>query len=187
MWKLLGGKNHKDILNLYHPNTMAKKEFDENFILQYCNSNKFRFADKSLTDIFEQKFLKQQTLVKIKSKFIGTDKNWKETQENINTMNILTPIFTVAGLMKRKRNMITHRKGTHLISTSTLEVNNEVKKKTKILNFIREGYAGENQAMIFGHFNTPIETIFTCGSLLKKAEEFVNETKEKFPTENIER
>jgi len=159
--------------------SMAKSGFDEDFILQACNQMNLRFANLTLNQIFEQDFLRERVLEKQSNRYVGD--HWNEIQEKIRKIEVRTPVYTIAGLMRRKRNLITHRRGgSELLGTLTTEVDGEFQKKTRMLNFLRENYVSEEQGMLFGHFNTPAYTIEICKSVFDKTKEFVEEIKKTF-------
>lgn len=157
-----------------------KLGFDVKFVQSLLQGN-FKDLAMNLDEVFEQSFLRQQVLKKQESRLAYDQDQWKKIQKTINELDVQTPIFTIAGLLKKKRHTKTHRKGSELMSTVEHYEGDKLIEKTRNLNFLRENYVSEEQGMIFGHFNTPLETIETCKQMLKKTREFVKRFNEDFP------
>ncbi|WP_299290175.1 hypothetical protein [Nitrosopumilus sp.] len=154
--------------------------FDLKFIQNILSENNFEGGSMYLEEIFEQSFLQQQVIVKQQKRYVGT-KSIEELSEVVKNIRIKTPIYTIAGLMKKKRNSRTHRKGKESMMTIQHFEGEELTDKSRNLSFLRENYVNEAQGMIFGHFNTPIGTIDTCEQMLEKAKKFVNDFSQEFP------
>ena len=157
-----------------------KLGFDVNFIKEILQENNFERGDMNLDEIFEQSFLRQQIIKKQEKRYVG-EKHIEELKESIKNIKIQTPIYTIAGLMKKKRHSRTHRKGKESMMTIQHYVGEKVTDKTRNLNFLSENYVNEEQGMVFGHFNTPIGVIDTCEQMLDKAKQFVQKFSNKYP------
>jgi len=164
--------------------TKHRLGFNINFIREMLQENNFKGWDMNLDEIFEQSFLQQQVIKKQEKRYIEK-KSIEELKKSIKNIKIQTPIYTIAGLMKKKRHSRTHRKGKEMMMTLQHFVGEELTDKTRNLNFLRENYVNEEQGMIFGHFNTPIGAIDTCEQMLDKAKQFVQKFVSKYPISEI--
>lgn len=77
--------------------------FDREFVNELFSQGNFEGLNMNLDEIFQQDFLRQQVLRKQESRFVVTDERWVEIQEQIHQLDVKTPIFTIAGSLKKKR------------------------------------------------------------------------------------
>jgi len=171
---------HKLIMQ---PAVMSRQKlgFDRGFVQELFSHGNFEGLNMNLDQVFEQDFLRQKVKQKQERRFSHDQEHLQEILKSINELTVQTPIFTIAGLIKKKRHSKTHRKGSELMSTIETFQGDKLISKSRLMNFLKEDYASEEQGMIFGHFNTPLYTVETCEQMLEKAKEFVNLFSKKFP------
>ena len=164
-----------------------KLGFDISFIKGILQENNFEGGNMNLDEIFEQSFLRQQVTKKQEKRYSVDKERFEEIKESIQNITIKTPIYTIAGLMKKKRHSRTHRKGKESMMTLQHFEGEKLTDKTRNINFLRESYVNEEQGMIFSHFNTPIGAIDTCEQMLDKAKEFVQKFIDNYPISSLQR
>ena len=171
---------HRLIMN---PTIMSRQNegFDVRFIREFFRQNDFPGLEMNLSDIFEQEFLRQRVAIRQEQRLSFDPPSFEAIREEINRLTVQVPIYTIAGLLKKKRHTKTHRRGTESMGTIQHFQGDELLDKSRLLNFLREDYVNEVQGMVFGHFNTPLDTIETCEDMFKRANRFVEEITEQFP------
>lgn len=156
--------------------------FDMDFITMFGSTLQLNGFTMNLDDLFEHNFLRQQ-MIRRQNQFT-TAENQAEPIELTSNSRIRVQIFTIAGLIKKKRHVKTHRNSSELLQTIERFEGDKILYKSRYMNFIRENYLGEEQGMAFGHFTTPLETVETCEQMFDRAQKFVEEIQRRFPIEN---
>ncbi len=160
-----------------------KMGFDRKFVEELFNKANLNGWNLNLDEVFDQEFLRRQVIQKQELRYDKTGEIWEDMQRRIQKINVKTPVYTIAGLLKKKRHTKTHRRSSELMGTLQHFSGNKLLDKTRMINFLKENYVNEEQGMIFGHFNTPIYTVKTCEDMLERTKIFVKNFQVMFPLE----
>jgi len=157
--------------------------FDREFVDELFTKANLHGWNLNLEEIFDQEFLRKQVIRKQELTYDKTGEIWEDMQRRIQKINVKTPIYTIAGLLKKKRHTKTHRRSSELMGTIQHFAGDKLLDKSRMMNFLKENYVNEEQRMVFGHFNTPIHTVETCEDMLERTKIFVDGFQKNFPLE----